>query len=62
VLEQIQLALGHQSIQATQRYLGSELDLAYAARDRLAYLRGLSVPKELRVIAGADASNRRKLE
>jgi integrase/recombinase XerD len=36
-LEQIQLALGHQNIQTTQRYLGSELDLADAACDRLAY-------------------------
>jgi integrase/recombinase XerD len=34
-LEQIQLALGHQNIQTTQRYLGSELDLADAACDRL---------------------------
>jgi integrase len=34
-LEQIQLALGLQNIQTTQRYLGSELDLADAACDRL---------------------------
>ena len=34
-LEQIQLALGHQNIQTTQRYLGSELDLVDAACDRL---------------------------
>jgi integrase len=34
-LEQIQLALGHQSIQTTQRYLRSDLDLAEAACDRL---------------------------
>jgi integrase len=34
-LEQIQLALGHQSLQTTQRSLGSELDLADAACDRL---------------------------
>ena len=41
-LEQIQLALGHQNIQTTQRYLGSELDLADAACDRL----GIRVPVE----------------
>jgi integrase/recombinase XerD len=34
-LEQIQLALGHQNIQTTQRYLGSELNLVDAACDRL---------------------------
>jgi hypothetical protein len=34
-LEQIQLALGHQSIQTTQRYLGSELNLADAVCGRL---------------------------
>ena len=34
-LKQIQLALGHQNIQTTQRYLGTELDLADAACDRL---------------------------
>ena len=32
---QIQLAVGHQNIQTTQRYLGSELDLVDAACDRL---------------------------
>jgi integrase len=32
---QIQLALGHQNIQTTQGYLGSELNLVDAARDRL---------------------------
>jgi hypothetical protein len=34
-LEQSQLSLGHQLIQTTQRYVGVELDLADAARDRL---------------------------
>jgi hypothetical protein len=43
-LEQIQLALGHQSIQTTQRYLGSELDPADAACDRLGIrVQGLTV-------------------
>jgi integrase len=39
-LEQIQLSLGHQSIQTTQRYLGVELDLQDALRDHL----GLRMP------------------
>jgi site-specific recombinase XerD len=39
-LEQIQLSLGHQSIQTTQRYLGVELDLQDAPCDHL----GLNMP------------------
>jgi len=34
-VEQIQLPVGHQNIQTTRRYLGSELDPADAACDRL---------------------------
>jgi integrase len=34
-LEQIQLSLGHQSIQTTERYLGVRQDLADAPCDRL---------------------------
>jgi site-specific recombinase XerD len=40
-LEQIQLSLGHQSIQTTQRYLGVELDLQDAPCDHL----GLRMPE-----------------
>ena len=39
-LDQIQLSLGHQSIQTTQRYLGAELDLQDAPCDHL----GLRMP------------------
>jgi hypothetical protein len=40
-LEQIQLSLGHQSIQTSQRYLGVELDLRDALCDHL----GLRMPE-----------------
>jgi integrase len=52
-LEQIQLALGHQSIQTTQRYLGSELDLADAACDRL----GIRVSSNANGVIGAKIPN-----
>jgi site-specific recombinase XerD len=46
-LEQIQLSLGHQSIQTIQRYLGVELDLQDAPCDHLGF----------RMPVGADAEN-----
>lgn len=52
-LEQIQLALGHQNIQTTQRYLGSELDLVDAACDRL----GIHVPPAPRPAVVVDTAS-----
>jgi integrase len=38
-LEQIKFLLGHSSIQTTERYLGSEQDVAVAVNDNLASFR-----------------------
>src|SRR5262249_6387966 len=59
LLEQIQLALGHQNIQTTQRYLGSELDLVDEAHFNRRYKRLFGKPpgrdvQRLRSTACAD--------
>lgn len=51
-LKQIQLAPGHQDIQTTRRYLGTELDLADAACDRL----GISLGSYRRVACSLPRS------
>ena len=46
-LEQIQLSLGHSSVQTTERYLGTRLNLADAPSDRIR----LHLPSEPVVVA-----------
>ena len=46
-LEQIKFLLGHSSIQTTERYLGSEQEIAVAVNDNLGAIRSLSAASRL---------------
>lgn len=48
-LEQIQLSLGHESVQTTQRYLGTEIDYASAPCDALGIERPQSSDKDVEI-------------